>query len=62
MPRMRHTVIFCAVIFGLGCRASGSELGLASFYGDPAGGLTAAHRSLPFGSQVRVVNLETAAP
>ena len=31
---------------------------MASFYGDPAGGLTAAHRSLPFGSQVRVVNLD----
>jgi rare lipoprotein A len=55
---MRHTVIFCAVAFGMGCSASAAELGLASFYGDSAGGLTAAHRSLPFGSQVRIVNLD----
>ncbi len=56
---MRHTVVFCAIAFGMGCSASAAELGLASFYGDPlAGGLTAAHRSLPFGSQVRVVNLD----
>lgn len=56
---MRHTVVFCVIAFGMGCSASAAELGLASFYGDPlAGGLTAAHRSLPFGSQVRVVNLD----
>ncbi len=56
---MRHTVVFCAVAFGMGCSASAAELGLASFYGDPlASGLTAAHRSLPFGSQVRIVNLD----
>jgi rare lipoprotein A len=58
-PRMRVTLVFCAVTFGIGCHASAAELGLASFYGDPlAGGLTAAHRSLPLGSQVRVVNLD----
>src|SRR5271157_6512872 len=56
---MRQIVVCCAITFGLGCGASAAELGLASFYGDPlAGGLTAAHRSLPLGSQVRVLNLD----
>lgn len=36
--------------------ASATELGLASYYG--AAGLTAAHRSLPMGSSVKVVNLD----
>jgi rare lipoprotein A len=56
---MRHLAVFCAITFAPGCGASAAELGLASFYGDSlGGGLTAAHRSLPFGSQVRVVNLD----
>lgn len=56
---MRHLVAFCAITAGMGCVASAAELGLASFYGHPRSGeLTAAHRSLPFGSQVRVVNLD----
>jgi rare lipoprotein A len=47
----------------MGCGASASELGLASFYKSSydtsvPGGLTAAHRSLPMGSQVRVLNLD----
>jgi rare lipoprotein A len=36
--------------------ASATEIGLASYYG--AGGLTAAHRSLPMGSRVKVLNLD----
>jgi rare lipoprotein A len=36
--------------------ASATEFGLASYYG--AAGLTAAHRSLPMGSRVKVVNLD----
>ena len=40
----------------MGCDASATEVGLASFYG--AQGLTAAHRSLPMGSRVRVLNLD----
>ena len=35
--------------------ASATEFGLASYYG--AAGLTAAHRSLPMGSRVKVLNL-----
>jgi rare lipoprotein A len=38
--------------------ASAEERGVASYYLNPrAPGLTAAHRSLPLGSSVRVVNL-----
>ena len=40
----------------MGCDASATEVGLASFYG--AQGLTAAHRSLPMGSRVKVLNLD----
>ena len=53
---MRTLFVFCAVALGMGCDASATELGLASFYG--AQGLTAAHRSLPMGSRVRVLNLD----
>lgn|GEM_PF-1083747 len=35
--------------------SQGGSIGLASYYS--AGGLTAAHRSLPFGTRVRVTNL-----
>jgi rare lipoprotein A len=53
---MRLAIVFCAIALGMDCDASAAELGLASFY--DAGGLTAAHRSLPMGSQVRVLNLD----
>ena len=53
---MRTRLVFCAVALAMGCDAAAAELGLASFYG--AQGLTAAHRSLPMGSRVRVLNLD----
>jgi rare lipoprotein A len=53
---MRTLFVFCAVALGMGCDASATEVGLASFYG--AQGLTAAHRSLPMGSRVKVLNLD----
>ena len=53
---MRTLFVFCAIALGIGCDASATEVGLASFYG--AQGLTAAHRSLPMGSRVRVLNLD----
>ena len=53
---MRTLFVFCAIALGMGCDASATEVGLASFYG--AQGLTAAHRSLPMGSRVRVLNLD----
>ena len=34
-----------------------AETGIASFYGGKHGGLTAAHRTLPFGTTVRVTNV-----
>lgn len=56
MLRVRHAAVFCAVTLGLSCGASATQLGLASYYG--VGGLTAAHRSLPMGARVRVLNLD----
>ncbi len=53
---MRTRLVFCAVALGMGCEPAAAELGLASFYG--AQGMTAAHRSLPMGSRVRVLNLD----
>ena len=53
---MRTLFVFCAVALGMGCDASATEQGLASFYG--VQGLTAAHRSLPMGSRVKVLNLD----
>ena len=53
---MRTLFVFCAIALGMGCDASATEVGLASFYG--AQGLTAAHRSLPMGSRVKVLNLD----
>ena len=55
---MRRIVVFCAVTFGAVSVVSATEQGLASFYGSPANGLIAAHRSLPLGTQVRVLNLD----
>ncbi len=53
---MRTRLVFCAVALAMGGDAAAAELGLASF--DGAQGLTAAHRSLPMGSRVRVLNLD----
>ena len=56
---MQRHILACSIILGLSNAAGASELGLASYYHNPRfGGLIAAHRSLPFGTQVRVVNLE----
>jgi rare lipoprotein A len=39
--------------------AGASELGIASYYQNPYhGGLIAAHKTLPFGAKVRVLNLD----
>ena len=56
---MRKALVACAIAFGFYGDASAAEQGLASYYHPPgSGGLTAAHRSLPKGSQVRVLNLD----
>jgi rare lipoprotein A len=42
-----------------GAKAKADEYGLATYYRNPLhGGLIAAHRTLPFGSHVRVTNLD----
>lgn len=42
-----------------GAKAKADEYGLATYYFNPFhGGLIAAHKSLPFGSHVRVHNLD----
>jgi rare lipoprotein A len=55
---MRILVVFCALC-GLSLSASAEERGLASyFHYSRHAGLTAAHRTLPVGSQIRVLNLD----
>ena len=64
------TLLITLLTLALSCQAQKSETGMASFYGDTfegkptasgepyrASGLTAAHRTLPFGTRVRVTNL-----
>jgi len=42
-----------------GAKAKADEYGVATYYRNPwHGGLIAAHRTLPFGSHVRVTNLD----
>jgi hypothetical protein len=49
----------CTVLCGLTGSASAAEQGLASYFQySRFTGLVAAHRNLPMGSQVRVVNLD----
>jgi rare lipoprotein A len=56
---MRNSVLVCAIIIGFTGAALADEQGVASFYENPHfGGLIAAHRSLPFGTQVKVFNLD----
>ncbi len=56
---MRSVVLFCAMLCGFTGAASAGEQGLASYFQySRSAGLTAAHRSLPIGSQVRVVDLD----
>jgi rare lipoprotein A len=56
---MRNVVVVCGFAVALISDASAEEQGLASFFRySRAAGLTAAHRTLPLGSQVRVRNLD----
>jgi rare lipoprotein A len=52
-------MLICAAAVGFTSAASASELGIASYYQNPHyNGLIAAHKTLPFGTRVRVVNLD----
>ena len=56
---MRNVMFACAAIVGFTNVAAASELGIASYYQNPRySGLIAAHKTLPFGAHVRVVNLD----
>jgi rare lipoprotein A len=56
----RHILAVLAALTGAaGATAKADEYGLATYYHNPYhGGLIAAHRTLPFGSHVRVFNLD----
>src|SRR5271165_298175 len=56
---MRNIILAGAVITGFTSSALAGEQGIASYYENPHfGGLIAAHRTLPFGTQVKVFNLD----
>jgi rare lipoprotein A len=56
---MKKYVLACAVLNGFTGAAMAAESGIASYYHHPRNnGLIAAHRTLPFGSEVRVTNLD----
>lgn len=55
---MRSVVLSCVIASAFTCGASAAEQGKASYFSySRYSGLVAAHRTLPIGSQVRVVNL-----
>jgi rare lipoprotein A len=56
---MRKVIFVCAAMIGFTNIAAASESGIASYYLNPHfGGLIAAHKTLPMGTRVRVVNLD----
>ncbi len=56
---MRNIILGCAALVGFTNTASAAEQGIASYYHNSHySGLTAAHRTLPLGTQVRIVDLD----
>ena len=56
---MRKVMFVCAAMVGFTNVAAASELGIASYYQNPHyNGLIAAHKTLPMGTRVKVVNLD----
>ena len=56
---MRKAILACTILIGFTSAVSAGELGIASYYQNPHfSGLIAAHKTLPFGTQVKVVNLD----
>jgi len=56
---MREIIFTCAIISGFTTAASAAEQGIASYYQNPHfGGLIAAHKTLPLGTEVKVINLD----
>jgi rare lipoprotein A len=56
---MRKFMFACAAIVGFTGMSAASESGIASYYQNPHySGLIAAHKSIPLGARVKVVNLD----
>src|SRR6202035_3576517 len=56
---MRKVMFVSAAIIGFTSVSAASELGIASYYQNPHySGLIAAHKTLPMGTRVKVVNLD----
>jgi rare lipoprotein A len=56
---MKKVIFGCAMIVACTSAAAADEQGIASYYHNPQhGGLIAAHKTLPFGKHVRVINLD----
>jgi rare lipoprotein A len=56
---MQKFMLVCAAIIGSTSVSVAGELGIASYYQNPHySGLIAAHKTLPFGTRVKVVNLD----
>ncbi len=56
---MRKIIFAGAILVGYTSAASAAEKGMASYYNNPHySGLIAAHRTLPFGTEVRIINLD----
>ncbi len=56
---MQKVMLLCAAIVGFTNVSAASELGIASYYQNPHySGLIAAHKTLPFGARVKVLNLD----
>ena len=56
---MQKVMLLCAAIVGFTNVSAASELGIASYYQNPHySGLIAAHKTLPLGARVKVLNLD----
>ncbi len=56
---MQKLVLICVAVAGYTSAAAAGELGIASYYQNPRyGGLIAAHKTLPIGAHVKVLNLD----
>jgi rare lipoprotein A len=56
---MRKLIVIGAILAGYTSVASAEEKGIASYYNNPSHrGLIAAHKTIPFGTEVRVINLD----
>src|SRR5271166_1694459 len=55
---MRKVLLTCVAVAGFTSVAAAGESGIASYYQNPRySGLIAAHKTLPFGTRVKVFNL-----